>query len=116
VLKDRSLVAGRGSLAEVLPDSFKNLFNHAAAAFEECGFIGWTGTSGQSYDWRICRAPAVPGEIVNQDLHRTMDERVDRFGPIADELPLRRSVTDWIGEAEDPSWKGKGRNRDVTAG
>ena len=115
VLKDRSLVAGRGSLAEVLPDSFKNLFNHSATAFEECGFIGWTGTSGRSYDWRICRAPAVPGEIVNHDLQKTADERVDRFGPIADELPIRRSVTDWLG-GDGPRRIAEGRKSYVTAG
>ena len=78
---------------------------------------GGPATPAARDDWRICRAPAIPGGIVNQDLHRTTDERVDRFGPIADELPVRRSVTDWIGEeAEDPSWTGKGRKRYVTAG
>jgi len=38
MLKDRSLVPGRGSLAEVLPDSFKHLFNHAAT-----GYLGSNG-------------------------------------------------------------------------
>jgi hypothetical protein len=48
VLKDQSLVPGRGSLAEVMPDSFKNVFNHAATAFEQCPVVGWTGASGRA--------------------------------------------------------------------
>ena len=45
-LKDGVLQAGRGSLAEVLPDSLKQLFGRAATAFDEFAALGWAGQSG----------------------------------------------------------------------
>jgi ATP-dependent helicase/nuclease subunit A len=55
VLKDGMLVPGRGSLAEVLPDSLKALFAHAATAFPEMSSVAWTGQSGRSFEWRLVR-------------------------------------------------------------
>ena len=49
---------GRGSLAEVLPESFKGFFAGAANVFDEVDTIGWTGMSGREYAWRLCRAVA----------------------------------------------------------
>jgi ATP-dependent helicase/nuclease subunit A len=57
VVKDGALAPGRGSLAEVLPESLKTLFAHAASAFPECNVVGWAGISGRTFDWRICRPP-----------------------------------------------------------
>ena len=54
-LKDGAFVPGRGSLAEVLPDSFKTLIGGAATTFPEVDTVGWTGVSGRSYSWRLCR-------------------------------------------------------------
>jgi len=115
VLKDRSLVAGRGSLAEVLPDSFKHLFNHAATTFAECGLVGWSGRSGRSYDWRICRPPASSHTFVAQPSDNVAAGRADRFGPIPGETVDRRSVTDWLDAAERPVPAAEGQQR-VTAG
>jgi ATP-dependent helicase/nuclease subunit A len=115
VLKDRSLVAGRGSLAEVLPDSFKHLFNHAATTFAECGLVGWSGRSGRSYDWRICRPPASSHTFVAQPSDNVAARRADRFGPISGETVDRRSVTDWLDAAERPVPAAEGQQR-VTAG
>ena len=116
VLKDRALVPGRGSLAEVLPDSFKNLFNHAATTFAECGLVGWSGRSGRSYDWRICRPPATSANVVAQPPENALAARADRLTPMADDTVVRRSVTDWL-DAGDAARSGSdGRQRRVTAG
>jgi ATP-dependent helicase/nuclease subunit A len=116
MLKDRSLVPGRGSLAEVLPDSFKHLFNHAATVFDGCELVGWTGGSGRSYDWRICRPPATSSAAVSADPERPVSVLVDRFGPVADESPARWSVTEWLDRSDVGHSNGNGRSRNVTAG
>jgi superfamily I DNA/RNA helicase len=54
-LKEGVLIPGRGSLAEVLPDSVREVFNRAASAFDACDTVGWTGLSGRCYEWKICR-------------------------------------------------------------
>ena len=54
-LKDGAFVPGRGSLAEVLPESFKTLIAGAASTFPEVDTIGWAGVSGRAYSWRLCR-------------------------------------------------------------
>ena len=117
VLKDQSLVPGRGSLAEVMPDSFKNVFTHAATAFEQCPVAGWTGASGRAYNWRICRPPSTPtATTVHSQAGEVVTARQDRFGPVADEPLLRRSVTAWLdetGEVDSPQRSG---SRSVTAG
>ncbi len=62
VLKDGVLQPGRGSLAEVLPESLKELFTRAATAFDECATLAWSGQSGRTFEWRLCR-PAGPAEV-----------------------------------------------------
>ena len=54
-LKNGALVAGRGSLAEVLPSSFCELFGRAASSFPECPAVAWTSSSGRTFELRICR-------------------------------------------------------------
>jgi ATP-dependent helicase/nuclease subunit A len=58
-LKDGALAPGRGSLGEVLPESLKPLFAHAATAFPEMSTIAWTGPSGRTFEWRLCREPRL---------------------------------------------------------
>ena len=67
-LKDGVLAAGRGSLAEVLPDSFKALLARAGTSFAEVDTIGWTGVSGREYTWHLCRAPVQPPETAAASL------------------------------------------------
>ena len=122
-LKDGVLVPGRGSLAEVLPDSLKQLFSHAARAFEECEVVGWTGRSGRPFEWRICRTPSgaveagvlsAPGEGAPESPNESPP---DAFGPIVYGAAIRRvAVTEWLDDAAaDPaSWPGS--RGDVTAG
>ncbi len=91
------MAPGRGSLAEVLPDSVRQLFNHAATAFAECAAVGWAGPSGRPFEWRICRVPdalAVPAS--GAALSNSTDEP-DHFGELAGGTePLRQSVTQWV--------------------
>jgi len=57
-LKDGSLVPGRGSLAEVLPQSMKDVFARArvAAGGGTPGSVKWTSGSGAVFEWRTCGA------------------------------------------------------------
>ena len=50
-LKDGQLVAGKGALAEVLPNSMKALFAAAAVATDEG--VTWTSAGGRSFTWRV---------------------------------------------------------------
>ena len=67
-LKDGALVPGRGSLAEVFPQSMKDLFAQAglASADGSHGSAKWTSASGAVFEWRTChgalgkRGLAVP--------------------------------------------------------
>lgn len=115
-LKDRALVPGRGSLAEVLPDSFRNLFNHAATTFAECELVGWSGRSGRSYDWRICRPPASSANVVAQPPEHVPAGRADRLGPMTDDNVVRRSVTESLDADDVPRAASGAQQRRVTAG
>jgi ATP-dependent helicase/nuclease subunit A len=118
VLKDRTLQPGRGSLAEVLPDSLKQLFPAAATAFEEVDLIGWEGSSGRSFDWRICRAsePEQSGRQPHGDAPRS-DSGTDFLGPLTDaSAATRMSVTEWLARSLESETPLPGDARDITAG
>ena len=53
-LKEGVVAAGRGSLAEVLPHSLRELFARAGAPLSGVTTLAWTGTSGTTYEWRVC--------------------------------------------------------------
>ena len=55
--KDGAFVPGRGSLAEVLPESLRQFFDRAAGPLEPGAALRWTGSSGREYVWRRCGAP-----------------------------------------------------------
>jgi len=61
VLKDGAFATGRGSLADVLPESFRTLC--VCAAQQPGDSIEWTGPAGRAYQFRICRALPVPERI-----------------------------------------------------
>jgi len=66
-LKEGALVAGRGSLAEVLPDSIKALFVRAHGALPDMDTVAWTGASGRSFEFHVCRpesADAATARVV----------------------------------------------------
>jgi ATP-dependent helicase/nuclease subunit A len=110
-LKDGVLQAGRGSLAEVLPESLKELFGRAATTFDEFPTIGWAGQSGRPFEWRICRGsgPLIPGERPHPMAPASPPGHT-RFGPMphpghADAARVRVSITEWLSQtaAEEDS-------------
>ncbi len=56
---DGTFAPGPGSLGEVLPDSIRALFPHAATAFEEFPTVAWTGASGHTFELLNCRPPSA---------------------------------------------------------
>jgi ATP-dependent helicase/nuclease subunit A len=118
-LKDGNLVPGRGSLAEVLPDSLKGLFAHAATAFDACTVVGWAGQSGRSFDWILCRKPAATTDgVASPAPLRTLHEsRIDAFAPVADDNAVERgTVTEWLARAGGPEVVAGGTAGDAIAG
>jgi ATP-dependent helicase/nuclease subunit A len=118
VLKEGALQPGRGSLAEVLPDSLKQLFPLAAGAFHELDVIGWEGRSGRSFDWRICRVPVDTSSAQPRSASgdSAVDFVSDLFGPIEDpEATVRRSVTEWL-DADGAFPAGLGEAQEITVG
>jgi ATP-dependent helicase/nuclease subunit A len=57
VLKDGAMVPWRGSLAEVLPQSLRDLFAQAGSAPKGARTLTWTSSSGRRFDWRVCPVP-----------------------------------------------------------
>lgn len=112
-LKDGVLVPGRGGLAEVLPDSIRDLFNRAGR--EDSGSeLNWIGRSGRSYQWRVCRTSEPPSRELAAIAPGT-GRRV-RLEARTEEPATRCSVSEWIDETPtSPDVQG-GRNRHLTAG
>jgi ATP-dependent helicase/nuclease subunit A len=120
-LKDGVVAAGRGSLAEVLPDSLKQLFAHAATAFEECAVVGWAGQSGRSFDWRICRAlPELAGTAALKSGEAVAEEVLDVFGAVTEREPAatRVAVSEWLNHttAAEPALETGGDFGDLVTG
>lgn len=91
-LKQGVLAPGRGSLAEVLPESLKLLFGRAAGAFPEVATLGWTGGSGQVFEWRLCRPTEAPQPTASTDVSKPRGR--DLFGATSiTRGPVRRAVT-----------------------
>jgi len=96
---------GRGSLAEVLPDSIRQLLGRAASSFDEFSTIAWSGPSGRQFDWRVCRpepeAPAIAAPAAVPAL------AADDFAPAAD-VGARAvmAVSDWLGGDGAPGGEG----------
>ena len=96
VLKDGAFVPGRGSLAEVLPESLRTLFVRAAQEAAET--IDWTTASGHRYGFSISRAPA--DDPVGTGSHRgdanaraeasSVTNGTDRFEPVTDSAAIVR--------------------------
>jgi ATP-dependent helicase/nuclease subunit A len=102
VLKNGVMQPGRGSLAEVLPESVRGLFSQAARATDECSAIGWAGRSGRAFEWRICKLPpsSTPAELAAPSMVAAGAEgssQFDRFGAVVETGPtLRVPVTRWL--------------------
>ena len=121
VLKNGVMQPGRGSLAEVLPDSIRQLFGRAATAFEECTAVGWAGSSGRPFDWRICRVPVAqppaddgaPAGAGGAEY----DASAERFGPVPEQPgTLRLPVTGWLIESDSIGPSDAAATRDPIVG
>jgi ATP-dependent helicase/nuclease subunit A len=107
VLKDGAFAIGRGSLSDVLPESFRGLFVRAAQ--EPGGAVAWTAQSGREYQFRICREIPPKSDLPPEGGSSGIAEKGRSFGrdffdPLSDPDAIERvSVT----EALDPgaeSW------------
>ena len=102
-LKDGAFVPGRGSLAEVLPESLKVFFAGAANVFKEVDTIAWSGLSGREYTWRLCRVsegePPLP-ESLSGNGASSPDDFDDFDAPVAAAERPRVSTADRIAETE----------------
>jgi ATP-dependent helicase/nuclease subunit A len=118
-MKNGAMQPGRGSLAEVLPDSIKQLFSHAATSFDECAAVGWAGPSARPFNWRICRAPTqldVPPAAA-ATAAAEQDSSSDRFGPVPEQASiLRTSVTRWLTDLDGPEQTGAVSRGDSVVG
>jgi ATP-dependent helicase/nuclease subunit A len=95
-LKAGALVPGRGSLAEVLPDSLRELFARAAVAAVDSAVVSWSGPSGRPFDFRLCRLEPG-GQQAGQGLGGEPAVRHDIAGPAAlAPHPARTSVSKWL--------------------
>jgi ATP-dependent helicase/nuclease subunit A len=110
-LKDGLLQPGRGSLGEVLPDSLKMLFGRAATVFDEFGTLAWSGQSGRSFEWRICRPPAAigPSDVRAEPAVPSTAALIDRFEPVEDRpATVRMSVTESVGDGSSSGAPSRG--------
>jgi ATP-dependent exoDNAse (exonuclease V) beta subunit len=116
VLKDGAFVIGRGSLGDVLPESFRSLFVRAAQETGES--VAWTSPSGRAYEFRLCRdvsSSAVPaGDLVasafltteaSAKVARRNEPSVDFLDPMTDPSAIQRVAVTGITDpgAPDPS-------------
>ncbi len=115
VLKDGVLQPGRGSLAEVLPDSLKQLFPRAATAFEAVDMIGWEGRSGRTFDCRICRSlPAEASPLLQSDPGPATADLIAAIEGA--DATARTAVTEWLSPDADSELPRRGEAQDSTAG
>jgi ATP-dependent exoDNAse (exonuclease V) beta subunit len=112
-LKDGLLAPGRGSLAEVLPDSIKSLFNRAG---DDADSLGWTAASGRVYQWRMCRVPSSPNQGPQSASSTAVSQAPDRLGPLVEDAVERRSVTEWVAEPADAGGSYRPTSKGITAG
>ncbi len=103
VLKDGALAIGRGSLAEVLPDSLRGVFVRAAP--EPGTSIAWSAASGRDY-WfrRVADLPTEEGgrfEIAAGACARPPS--VDFFEPLADPTAIDRIAVSQALDHEKPA-------------
>jgi ATP-dependent helicase/nuclease subunit A len=100
VLKDGRLVPGRGSLAEVLPESVKALFSRASSLSDPREPLEWAAESGRIFTFRIC-APAASDQPAQRNSSGESRHLGDSFTGLADERgTIRASVTSSLETAD----------------
>ena len=108
VLREGRLVAGRGSLAEVLPAGVRDLF--AAAAVSSAVHVEWTGHQAEPHRLRVCRLEAAaavggpeadPAAAVRTSGGCPGDAVRDDFAPLGAGVAMRRvGVTAFVEHAD----------------
>jgi len=110
VLKDGRLAPGRGSLADVLPDSLKALFARAAVLADPREPLTWTASTGRAFAFRSCAAPVEPRRSLASST-AAPPMGIDNFAaPVEHDAVARVSVTmsfdaapsSTMGRAADP--------------
>ena len=94
-LKDGMLVAGKGALAEVLPESLKALFAAAAVTTDES--VTWTSAAGRSFSWRVVAAPPTEPRDARGDA-AAVEPAVHRLlsTPRTGAASMAISVSEWL--------------------
>ncbi|HXG56787.1 MAG TPA: UvrD-helicase domain-containing protein [Vicinamibacterales bacterium] len=93
-LKEGQMAAGRGGLADVLPNSLRALFAAAAATSEET--VTWTAASGRAFTWRVCR-PAQVADAISVVTRSDAEGSLDMEAPlVATEREPRVSASEWL--------------------
>jgi ATP-dependent helicase/nuclease subunit A len=103
VLKDGQFAIGRGSLGDVLPDSFRGLF--VLAAQESGDFVEWTAQSGRAYRFKLCRDSSL--DVPPKGGSHRLVETDDFFAPLTDREAIPRvtmvePAADWTTMAAQP--------------
>ena len=111
-LKDGVLAPGRGSLAEVLPESIKNLFNPASVDDD----LTWTAASGRLYRFRSCTVPRSADQEIKPAPSGSETVASDRLGPLNEAGVVRRAVTEWVAEPLAEGQSRRSARRGITAG
>jgi hypothetical protein len=104
VLKNGLLAPGRGSLAEVLPESIRGLFSRAVTAFDGVETLAWSSDSGRVFEFRRCSEGASDTEPRGGALSGSSSESLSesRWETVATGSPIvRESVTSRFGKAPD---------------
>jgi ATP-dependent helicase/nuclease subunit A len=107
VLKDGAFAIGRGSLGDVLPDTFRALFVRAAQDPGET--VEWTAASGNSYGFTICRrAPPPPADPPRRigDAAKSDDAVADLFNDLIDSEAVQRLSPGVVGEGSNAPARG----------
>jgi ATP-dependent helicase/nuclease subunit A len=104
-LKSGALAPGRGSLAEVLPDSLRELFGRAGSALPDWPVVAWSGPSGRTFEFRICRVVPQAAALPTSPAAESTPRPELPGGATVVQLPLRTSVSRWL-EAGEPTPSG----------
>ena len=94
---------GRGSLAEVLPESMKAFFVRALAVFDQVDTLGWTGVSRTRIQLGVVPSPdAHAPTAVSTVTIATPASAIDDFAPpAAVTQPPTVSTSRWLDHADD---------------
>jgi ATP-dependent helicase/nuclease subunit A len=99
-LKGGALTPGNGSLAHVLPESVKQLFERAAGPLDGVSTLAWQGGSGATFEFRLCVPSATGSSAVPSVAEFQVDPLQDALGDVPTGEPLRVSVTASVSAVE----------------